>query len=75
MYSRHEETFCDGEPARTVTEILPPAFDGTNSAARHFFREAVTRRSPRRLSRIAKGCLQPAVQKHAHARIAKGGGL
>jgi hypothetical protein len=60
---------------RTVTEILSPAFGGTNLARGHFFQEAVTRRSTRRLSRIAKGRLRPAVQNHAHARIAKGGGL
>jgi hypothetical protein len=36
--------------------------------------EAVTRRSKRRLSRIAKG-LPTRCSKRAHARIAKGGGL
>jgi hypothetical protein len=39
-----------------------------------FMREAVTRRSIRRLSRIAKGFLTRC-SKQAHARIAKGGGL
>jgi hypothetical protein len=59
----------------SVTEILASAFGGTNLAAPHFSTEAATRRSSRRLSRIAKGRLRPAVRKQAHARIAKGGGL
>jgi hypothetical protein len=46
---------------------------GTKLPLPHFLREAVARRSIRRLSRIAKG-LRPAVQ-NARARIAKGGGL
>jgi hypothetical protein len=47
---------------------------GTKLASLHFPCEAVTRRSTRRLSRIAKGLNGPAVQ-NARARIAKGGGL
>jgi hypothetical protein len=50
------------------------ACGGTNLRAPHFFREAVTRRSTRRLSQIAKG-RTTRCSKRAHARIAKGGGL
>jgi hypothetical protein len=45
-----------------------------NSWARILFAEAATRRSIRRLSRIAKG-LRTRCSTHAHARIAKGGGF
>jgi len=44
------------------------------SGRRIFSREAVTRRSTRRLSRIAKG-RETRCSKRARARIAKGGGL
>jgi hypothetical protein len=44
------------------------------SLLRIFPTEAATRRSSRRLSRIAKGRLTRC-SKHAHARIAEGGGF
>jgi hypothetical protein len=47
---------------------------GTISSFPHFLSEAVTRRSTRRLSRIAKG-LRTRCSNLARARIAKGGGL
>jgi hypothetical protein len=47
---------------------------GTKQSRLHLRFEAITRRSKRRLSRIAKG-LTARCQKHALARIAKGDGL
>jgi hypothetical protein len=74
--------FCDpaGLKARPLPKVPPqqalvnPPQAGTNLALANLSDEAVTRRLPRRLSRIAKGRLIRC-SKHAHARIAKGGGF
>ena len=62
-------------PEGSVVSIaLNRGTNGTNLALARLSDEAVTRRLPRRLSRIAKGRLTRC-SEHAHARIAKGGGL
>ena len=62
---------------RAIRIVFPSveACMGTKSLGETSFFEAVTRRSKRRLSRIAKGIDSTRCSKHAHVRIAKGDGL
>jgi hypothetical protein len=61
-------------PSRLFYEASPPPVGNKKLSTAFPQQEAVTRRSPRRLSRIAKG-RKTRCSKRAHARIAKGDGL